>query len=94
VGAIDLAAFEAGELTDTEAYALFQRLIDTGDAWKLPESFSRTSAWMLMRNKISWTDAAEASYRRQFPLIYTPEDMFKENLFHHAALHVVAATEG
>lgn len=41
-------AFEEGRLTEDETITLFQELINTGDAWKLPGRFGRI-AWDLLQ---------------------------------------------
>ncbi len=40
-------SFERGEMTDTEAYAFFQRLVDSGDIDRLPGSYRLTAASLL-----------------------------------------------
>lgn len=39
----DVMAFEDGRLGPEEVIELFQRLIDSGDAWKLQGSYGRTA---------------------------------------------------
>ena len=42
-----LMAFEDGELSDEEAIALFQELIDSGLVWQLQGFYGRTAARLI-----------------------------------------------
>lgn len=42
-----IMAFEQGDLSDEDTLALFQELVDTGDAWKLQGSYGRTAQALL-----------------------------------------------
>ena len=44
---LDLLQFDAGELTEQQAIALFQRLIDSGDVWHLQGYYGRTAIWLI-----------------------------------------------
>lgn len=39
----DIIAFESGDMSDKEAIAFFQKLIDSGLAWQLQGSYGRTA---------------------------------------------------
>lgn len=83
-----ITEFEEGSLTDTQIFELFQHMIDDGTAWKLQGSYGRTAARLIMFGKILWGPEAQASYEREF---VPPEDnLFRDNLHHHARLHAVA----
>jgi hypothetical protein len=40
----DIIAYESGELDDDEVVELFQRLVDSGEAWSLQGHYGRTAA--------------------------------------------------
>jgi hypothetical protein len=79
VGAIDLdaiIAFEAGQLEDTEAFELFQRLLNDGSVWTLQGSYGRLAASLLSSRHLTWTPEARAAFQRQYPLLYIPDELF------------------
>lgn len=43
----NLLLYEAGGMTNEEALAMFHQLIDSGDVWKLPESYLMAAAWVI-----------------------------------------------
>lgn len=44
----DIIAYEDGELSEDEAIALFQKLVDTGLAWLLQGSYGRLARDMIV----------------------------------------------
>ena len=42
-----IIAYENGELEEHEVYELFQRLIDSGMAWRLQGSYGRTARHLI-----------------------------------------------
>lgn len=48
-----LIAFEAGEMSRDDTLALFQGLVDTGDAWRLQGMYGRTAAMLLREGLIA-----------------------------------------
>lgn len=43
----DLMAYEAGELSKDQIVAMFQKLINSGMAWKLQGSYGRTAKMLI-----------------------------------------------
>lgn len=42
-----IVAFESGELSEENTIKLFQKLVDTGLAWKLQGSYGRTAKYLI-----------------------------------------------
>ena len=61
-----VVAFEEGRLTEDETIALFQELINAGDAWKLPGRFGRV-AWDLIQAGICELPRKIDSFGRPLP---------------------------
>lgn len=43
----DIIAYECGELSESAVINLFQRLVNTGLAWKLQGHYGRTAAYLI-----------------------------------------------
>ena len=48
-----IRAFESGELEDTEVYALFQSLVDSGMIYSLQGSYQRVAQDLLLAGEIT-----------------------------------------
>ncbi|MDE3073795.1 MAG: hypothetical protein KGJ86_00065 [Chloroflexota bacterium] len=56
----DLVAYEAGELSEEETVALFQRLIASGLAWRLPGHYGRTAFALIEAGRCTWAEKVPA----------------------------------
>ena len=43
----DIMAYEGGEMSEEDAIKMFQKLVDSGDVWRLQGSYGRTAMAML-----------------------------------------------
>lgn len=50
-----IIAYESGEMLEHEVLEFFQDLVNTGMAWKLQGSYSRTATDLLQQGKINHT---------------------------------------
>jgi hypothetical protein len=58
-----LAAWTEGRLTEDETVALFQQLVDTGQAWNLDGHTARMATAYIMAGHVVVTDDARQAYR-------------------------------
>ena len=54
-----IIAYEQGELGEDEILELFQRLVDSGVAWKLQAHYGRTAASLIEQGRINKTKQYE-----------------------------------
>ena len=47
-----IMAYESGQLSEKETLKMFQKLVDTGQAWRLQGSYGRTASALLERGLI------------------------------------------
>ena len=50
--AFDFAAFESGQLNETETIEFFQELIDTGRVWRLQGHYGRVAIGLINAGKV------------------------------------------
>jgi len=56
VGVGDLLAWEQGKMTDQEEVALFQRLVESGWAWKLKGKYARRASELIADGTVKKPD--------------------------------------
>ena len=57
-----LLAFEQGEMSEEEAIRLFQALINSGEAWRLPGCYGRTASWLLEEGLVMLGEEPTTTY--------------------------------
>lgn len=64
----DVQSYAEGSLSVCEELDLFQRLIDTGLAWKLGDSIAHNANQLLMRGKLSASDETPEEIKRSIQI--------------------------